>query len=276
MKGVLFFVFFLLVGLFFIVLVFKKQSDGLQDLKQGTKEQQMAASQTSGGNSGKQNTAGNRPLNAFLKPPIDTVDKKYSNFFETAVVKQGNLYRWDKSHLTYYIDLTAQRRLSKSKVRRAFETWSRKSKLFTFSEASSPSKADIMIKVATASEKNRMGEAGPDMLLPGQTFQLKGVPISEKIIKHAQVTIAIDYFDLKKTEEYIKTGNDQGFQTLVHELGHVLGLMGHSPTLGDCMYFQADPKGVACDVLTPEVNTLAMIYGRPDLLTRGFYSSRRS
>lgn len=275
MKGVLFFVFFLLVGLSLFVLAFKQQSSKIDNLAKDMKEHSLASTQSSGSGAVGQVSAPSR--SGFPKPPVDSVDdKKFINFFDEAVVKEAAIYRWYKPNLTYCIDLMAQRRLSKSKIRRAFEAWSRKSRIFTFTEVNSPANADIMIKVASASEKTHMGEAGPDQAYAGQTFTLRGRSIPERIVKHAQVTIASDYFDVKQVEQYTKTGNDQGYQTLVHELGHVLGLMGHSPTQGACMYFQADPTGKACDVLTSEVNTLAMIYGRPDLLTRGFYTAKRN
>lgn len=212
----------------------------------------------------------------FPGKPLDTVDdKKYKNFFVDGVLKEGKIYRWHKKDLTYYIDINIARRLSKSKVKRAFDQWARKSKIFTFREVTNPTQADITISVANVDDKKRMGEAGPDRAVMGQMFKLSGQNIPENIIEHASVTIAAEHFDYKKMDDYQKSGTDHGFQTLVHELGHVLGLMGHSPVQGDCMYFQADSTGKACDFLVPEVNTLAMIYGMPNALTRGFYETRR-
>jgi hypothetical protein len=212
----------------------------------------------------------------FAKTPLyqEVDSKKFQNFFNESVITEGSIYRWNKSHLTFSIDKLASRRLSEAKVRRAFEHWQRKSRIFTFSQEKDPNKADILIKVATASEKSRMGEAGPDKALPGAIFDIGGHKVREFIVYHANVTIAEEFFDYKKMDEYVKAGTDHGFQTLVHELAHVLGIMGHSPNVGDCMYFQAHSSGKACDVITREVNTLAMIYGRPDLLNRGFYAQK--
>ena len=215
--------------------------------------------------------------NKFEVAPLEDIDdKKYHNFFENGIIKDGNLYRWHKTDLTYYIDRLAARRLSDSKIRRAFDWWSHKSKLFTFTRVTDPERADIFIQVATASEKDRMGEAGPDKEIIGKTYNFKGNTLQENIINHATVTIAEEYFSAKQVDEYNRSGKDHGFQTLVHELGHVLGLMGHSPNAGECMYFQADATGKACDIMTPEINTLAVLYGRSDILTRGFYDAKRT
>ncbi len=213
----------------------------------------------------------------FEIAPLENVDEtKYHNFFAAGILKEGSLYRWHKTDLTYYIDRLAARRLSESKIRRAFDWWSHKSKLFTFTRVNDAERADIFIQVATASEKDRMGEAGPDKALLGKTYTIKGNTLQENIITHATVTIAEEYFSAKQVDEYNRSGADHGFQTLVHELGHVLGLMGHSPNIGECMYFQADSTGKACDIITPEVNTLAVLYGRPEVLTRGFYDAKRT
>ncbi|MDJ0625581.1 MAG: matrixin family metalloprotease [Candidatus Caenarcaniphilales bacterium] len=222
----------------------------------------------------------NSLVSTFASDPIDPnkIDgSKYQNFFEHMLSEDGRVFRWNKPDLSYYIDRTASRRLSKSKIRKAFNFWGRKTKnLFSFRETNNPKKADIYIKVATASEKNRMGEAGPDVSYKGRTFNILGREVPEYIIHHAQITIASDYFNVENTARYTKLGTDHGFQTLVHELGHVLGLMGHSPNKGDCLYYRADPTARACDVLTPEVNTLSMVYGKPRHLTRGFYQMRRT
>ncbi|MDX1919155.1 MAG: matrixin family metalloprotease [Candidatus Caenarcaniphilales bacterium] len=276
MKGILFTVIIFLGLVVFLIFNLKNQTKKIQEVKQSIKQQNLADGKSQAENY-QQQDAQNNLTKTFASAPIDTVDeKKYQNFFQDAVIKEGRIYRWNKANLTYYIDLLASRRLSKSKVRRAFDICSKKTKIFTFREVTNPAAADIFIKVADASEKTRMGEAGPDKAYAGQSFKLRGMNINEYVINHAQVTIAIDYFDHEKMAEYTKAGTDHGFQTLVHELGHVLGIMGHSPSPGDCMYFQADPKARACDVLTKEVNTLAMIYGKPQAFTRGFYEARRT
>lgn len=215
-------------------------------------------------------------LSTFAGKPLEKVDhNKYRNIFNETVLKEGRLFQWYRSNLTYSIDKATQRRITKSKVKRAFEHWAKESQIFTFREVDNQADADIIIQVATASEKDRMGEAGPDQAYENGTITINGYTLTKYIIKHAKITIASDFFDYDKLKEYQKAQSDQGFQTLVHELGHVLGIMGHSSQFGDCMYSQAHPSGKACDELIPEVNTLAMIYGRENALTRGFYSQKR-
>jgi predicted Zn-dependent protease len=268
MKGLILMAFVFLSLTVFLIVNVKKQTKQIQ----GQINAQKA--QSNGPNLNASVTPQNFKASFAESPLTDVNQGKFKNFFQQAVINEGRMFRWPKSHLTYYIDLSTQRRITKSKVRRAFDQWERKSHIFSFSETYDPSKADIAITVATASEKNRMGEAGPDISYAGQSFKIGGKQITEYVIKHAKVTIAADYFDFKKVEEYQKAGVDHGFQTLVHELGHVLGIMGHSPNIGECMYFQADPSGKACNDLTPEVNTLAILYGKSSALSRGFYSQK--
>lgn len=279
MKGILFAVIIFLCAIVFLIFKMKDQSGEMEKVVQTVKEQQIQDKAV--GRQIAQNNTSTKALSTTFAghpiPPSKVNSKRYTHFFEEAVMREGRIFRWKKPNLTYYIDLMASRRLSKSKVRRAFNFWARKTKnLFTFREVANPKQADIFIQVKTASEKSRMGEAGPDISYRGQTFNIDGQSIPEYVVHHAQVTIAADHFDIKSTSRYTKAGTDHGFQTLVHELGHVLGLMGHSPTKGDCMYYRADPTATACDVLTPEVNTLAMIYGKRGTLTRGFYQQRRT
>jgi predicted Zn-dependent protease len=274
MKGLILAALVFLGALAFLIITLKNQKGEL--IKQVSSFKQ-GVNQAQGLNGGNVNLQGQMSsVSSFAKDPIDSVDNsKYKNFFPDAVSNTGHIYRWNKSNLNYYIDISTQRRITKSKVKRAFDIWEKKSHLFHFNETDNPNNADIAITVATASEKDRMGEAGPDKSVQGKTYTLNGRSITEYIVYHAQVTIASDYFDYKQMSEYQKAGTDYGFQTLVHELGHVLGIMGHSPTEGDCMFFRAHSSGRACDALTPEANTLAMIYGRPDLLTRGFFEEKK-
>ena len=209
-------------------------------------------------------------LRSFGNLPLENIDsKKYPHFFRESVENRGEIFRWHKAHLTYALDLNIQRRFSKSKVRRAFALWSKESKIFTFSEAPNKKQADIFIQLADPSQKNRMGEASPDKVYSVGTLRIKGNLVHEYVIKHAQVIIASNFFNYQKLREYRQEKADYGFQTLVHELGHVLGIMGHSPHEGDCMYFRAHPSGKACDQLTAEANTLAIMYGRKDALLSG-------
>jgi hypothetical protein len=270
MKAILLSVIVFMAMLFFMVTTLKKQSGKIQEATVANKAQKAQDKALEKENLATQDR-NNRLLTSFAARPLENVSNRdYSNFFDDAVIKEGKIYRWTKPNLTYYIDSATARNLSKGKVRQAFSYWARKSKIFTFNEVPKPEQADILVHLASTSEKNRLGEAGPDKAYAGQFFELRGKKIQELVIHHAQVTISIEHFDIYKERQYQKEGKDHGFQTLVHELGHVLGIMGHSPSIGDCMYYQADQSARACNVMTREVNTLAMIYGKPSSLTKGF------
>lgn len=217
----------------------------------------------------------NQVRTVFGSPLSPVKYSKYNNYFG-AISQGGKLYRWNKTNLFYYIEPTAKRRINKSLIKKAFHHWTRKSKIFSFREVKNPRLADIQIDLATTSQKKRLGEAGPDKLVRGNTYNLGGRSYREAIIKHAKVVISEEHFSFKNVQQYKKEGKEFAFGTLVHELGHVLGLMGHSPKQGDCMYFQSDRYGKACYVMTADVNTLGMLYGVRTPLNRGFHDAQIS
>jgi|GEM_PF-3243144 len=200
----------------------------------------------------------------------DIDSNKYSNYF-SQVIPGNMILRWPKTNLTYYVEPSAARRLNISKLRRALSHWQKKSKIFTFRPVTQKGAEDIYISLATTEIKEAMGEAGADQHIAGSIYTVDGRTLQERIILHASLVISEEYFTFDRVQQYQQSGKDYGFVTLVHEMGHVLGLNGHSPNRGDCMYFQADRNGTACDYITADVNTLAMLYGQRNSLSRGFY-----
>lgn len=219
----------------------------------------------------------NKSFQSIFAKPLDPTDKRLSKYknYTNIIYNKSKVYRWSKSHLSYYIEPDAKRRMNSSLIKKAFRHWERKAKIFSFSETNSANKADIYISLAKTSAHNHLAEAGPDQITKGKTFVLprSNRTIQEYIITHANVILSEDHFTFESMKKYVKAKKDTPFQTLVHEFGHVLGILEHSPKQGDCMYFQADRNGTGCDVMTADTNTLAMVYGRPLSLKRGYYDA---
>jgi len=203
------------------------------------------------------------------KPLLRIKSSLYRNFSrELFEENQGKIFRWPKRRLSFYIEGNAINRLTKSKIRRAFGRWENATeKLFIFEEAFSPEKADILIRLMTTSEKNRFGEAGPKSFKLGDNFG----NLREYIITKAIVIISQEHFSRESLQKNYQKNKDRSFQTLVHEIGHVLGLMAHSTEIGDCMYFKADQEAKSCNRLNTERNTLAILYGKKSLLKQEVY-----
>ena len=218
-----------------------------------------------------------RANSAFNAPPENINSskfKKYRNYFAKQL-SRSSIYRWDKRELFYYVDKATRRRLNISKVRRAMSHWERKtSGLFLFRETNNLNNADIYISLASTSDKSRLGEAGPSKAIKGDILTINGGNYQELLIKEAKIVLSDSFFDISAVENYKNQNRDMGFLTLVHELGHVLGIIEHSPNNQDCMYWQADRDGVACNALTADANTLKILYGRPELMKSTSYDNQ--
>ena len=233
---------------------------------------------------GVQTQQGSTPIQSFddpnysseFGPPTNDLSnkelRKNRNYYST-LLNDRYLYRWGKARLGYYIDRSTARRLNLYKVKRALRHWEKKSQVFRFYQTSNPNNADITITMNETSQNKFLGEAGPDKLVKGKVFRVNGKDIQEAQILHASIVLSKEHFGFDKMQKYGERGTDVGFMTLVHEMGHVLGIMSHSPDTRDCMYWKADADAKACDSLTSDANTLKLLYGKSGALQRTYYDS---
>ena len=205
------------------------------------------------------------PRNKFAGKPLTNVQSsRYPNFIrEISQQNQGKIFRWSKNRISFYIDGKATNRLTKAKIKRAFRHWEDAIEgLFVFDESFDRNRADVVVKLTSTSEKNRLGEAGPSQFKRGDRFD----SLEEYIISKAEIIISEEHFSQTSLSREYQKNRDPSFQTLIHEIGHVLGLTGHSPRVGDCLYYRADPQARSCYKLNIERNTLAVLYGKSFLL----------
>ncbi len=259
MKGLYIFLFVLL--LFFTFFILKPNKP---------KSQIVVASQQQNNFQHNNNNNNQASIKFIFKEPLWKVSSKYPNYFNE-VIQNNNLYRWNKINLYYYIEAKTGSRLNTAKIKRAFSHWERKSGVFRFYQTQNPKLADIRIRLMTLSNKSRVGEGGPDDLIVGRTFEFNNKTYNENIIKTASISASSESFSFENVQKYEKAGIDAGFTMLVHEIGHVLGIMAHSSNQGDCMYYQMDAFAKSCNNLRADANTLAMLYGKSSSLNKGFY-----
>jgi hypothetical protein len=123
--------------------------------------------------------------------------------------------KWNKFALTYYIyntstHLTASQR--QSIIQQAFQTWANVSPL-SFTQVSSPSSADIIIRWTTGSHGDNVNFDGPGGILAHITE-----PPSSGVFTLCEI-----HFD--DAENWTTGGsNFILLSTAIHEIGHALGL----------------------------------------------------
>jgi tetratricopeptide (TPR) repeat protein len=129
-------------------------------------------------------------------------------------------------------------------LRQCLSEWqSRTGNVACFKEASSPSNAQIVVGWVTADgELAEDAEAGEARVL-----QVNGT------IDKANVSI-----DLRKPDQEAFAGKLH--TTMLHELGHCLGLHGHSPSPDDVMYFTELMTGPIPGLSARDVKTLELLY----------------
>lgn len=141
---------------------------------------------------------------------------------------------------------------TKQLVYKAMQRWSTatKSKL-KFVETTSQENADIVIKWEHRLDHSRLGVS---------PFRSIG-----NSIVYSDVTVATHN---PHTGEALS--NASLYQTILHELGHALGLLGHSPNPQDVMYWSTSPEQTG-DLTQTDINTINTLYSLKADLTNGVY-----
>lgn len=173
---------------------------------------------------------------------IDDLVRYKDNYFDYVVTSSDEIKKWQAFPLNVYIEPQKH----KSAVQKAFEQWQEKSKkLVNFNFVNSPEKAKITIvfkdQLETTSTDNGFiaGYSKP-------TYSGMHIATSE---------IQLLTRDPKSREEL-----DDNFimSVALHEIGHSLGFVGHSPNVNDVMSASStDPK---TELTTRDINTLNMFY----------------
>lgn len=193
-------------------------------------------------------------------PAVPGADGEHDYLLSAA---HEGLARWNQSEfpLAIYIKPLPQSAVrfdAMQLLRKSLIEWSNRTDgVVSFKEVSSESSAKIIVGwVTTSGELNEDAEAGE-----ARVEQIGGT------IKKANVAI-----DLRNSEK-------QDFQsalhtTVLHEIGHCLGLIGHSPRAGDVMYFTELMSGPTAGLTARDVRTLQLIYSAPNVSSQPSMSSR--
>jgi len=177
----------------------------------------------------------------------------YQDNYLDYVISDGDIFKWASFPLNVYIEPKKQKVLAQ----KAFEQWQAKSnRLVNFNFVTSPANAQILVDFKGSLETSSEGES----YIAGFS---KPYYQGDNIIKSEIHILVIDPDTKKELEDDFIT-----FSTL-HEIGHTLGLKGHSPNENDVMSAIATEAKPA--LTQRDLNTLNIFYkiNKQSLLTRG-------
>ena len=197
------------------------------------------------------------------------------NYIEQAP-SDANIIRWNKNSfpLKVYIDsknLTGLPDYYTSAVSRALSQWDKSVDFVSFKTTEKKNNAQIIIQFDKMPD-NICDNNGVCKFVVGYT--------SPKISGHRLKNMKITIYDKNPAGEYFS--DKEVYNTVLHEMGHALGIMGHSYSTDDLMYLQTQGN----DIFTPyredfhylsgnDVNTLKLLYMLEPTITDKPYTSKK-
>lgn len=188
------------------------------------------------------------------------LDSIGDNYIEQVPFDKGIL-RWDKNKfpLKVFIEATTESNFPdyyNTQILTAIAQWQASSGFVTFARTNNKKNADIVIKIADL-PGNNCKEQGCKYVVGFTIPEIKG-----DLLKKSTITLyAKDPYGNFYSDKEI-------FNTVLHELGHALGIMGHSYSTGDLMYMETDtsknfytPYRSSFQYLSSkDINTLKLLY----------------
>ena len=172
---------------------------------------------------------------SYVHPqPVDSVENSVDNYFEDALGLSGKIIRWNKKLITVYIPDKYS-----DEIQLAFSEWEKSADgLFCFKKNDNVSDADIVIIIKN--EKS-IDLEGVTKNYPDGNFLLKS-----EVILHSKNSY---------NQPFTST---QLYMLALHEIGHSLGIVGHSSDSADVM--SVDKLENYKKISPRDAKTLKMVY----------------
>lgn len=173
------------------------------------------------------------------------------------IIQNGKVVRWDTAKMPLKLYIHPPGNISnwsgkhKQSVYTAMRTWTQASGgRVSFQEVHDAKQADIRVVWKPYLGQNRIG--------------VSPLKYTDDKILQADVVLTT-YLPNGRTP----LGDAQILNTAIHELGHALGLQGHSPHTSDIMYFSTNPTQTT-RLSERDKKTFSMLYSmQPDITNRG-------
>ena len=151
-----------------------------------------------------------------------------SNYISQAPI-DSSIIRWNpkKFPLKVYVDFAANTSYPEyynEQITKAFTQWVLSSGFLSFNFINKPDTADIVVKLEKL-PKNNCNEAGCKYVVAHTQPTIKGNLLKKMTITLYDRTLNGEFFSDKEI-----------YNTILHETGHALGIMGHSYSTDDLMY----------------------------------------
>lgn len=186
--------------------------------------------------------------------------RAYGENYIEHVSYDNKILRWDINTfpLKVYIENTSDKNLPNyyiSEIKRCFSNWKNASGFINFTYVQTPKNADIVVKFSDFDNSN-CKEGGCKYVVAYTNPIVKGSRLKQMIIT---VYERDPYGRFLSTKEL--------HNTVLHEIGHALGIMGHSDNPSDLMYMstnqpqiQSSSSGNFIFFTSNDINTLKLLY----------------
>lgn len=183
------------------------------------------------------------------------------NYIEQVPLDKG-IIRWDTNKFPLKVAVINVSNTSnlpsyyKTEIVRAFSQWQAATGFITFAMTNSANDADIIVKISNTPEDMCSGK-NCRYVVGFTTPNYKGETLYDMTIVLYTIDPFGNYFSDKEL-----------YNTILHEIGHALGIMGHSYSSEDLMYMTADddnsfyaPYRSSFQYLSSEdINTIRLLY----------------
>ncbi len=169
------------------------------------------------------------------------------NYLTYAVDSNGKLVKWKKKKLKVYISPSEY----KETIQNALNQYnSYFEEYFTFYPAKTREDSDIKIDVVDHFSSNDNQDSIYMAGITNNTFSGDDKRLTNSIIQILS----------KKPNSTQKVTDEEVFRVVLHEMGHALGIIGHSPNSSDVMFASSNVE----DFSQRDINTLKLMYSNND------------